>query len=306
VDKTLFDRFAADTGARLEDLSTWEGLYSTADKYTAWTDAQTPDVPNDGKAFFTHDYPFDYFQVGAQSLGEDFFKNGAVNFGPAMERAWDTVSGAAVRGGVWLKDGYATDPMRTGEVAASVASSASVLYYRDIVTYPDNTSENIKIITLPCPVFEGGEKLVMQRGAGFCLVKSTQEREKAACDFLRWLTEPERNTQFVTSAGYLPVTQEAFDTCLAPAVEKLTDEKYRSLYSVILQMQRDYTFYTPPQLETYIAEEDALQSGFRQTLSEARNEYVAQGGQKGGASAESLGKAAYEKLLLSMGNYAAG
>lgn len=61
VDKTLFDRFAAATGATLDDLSTWERLYRTAEAYTAWTDAQTPDTPDDGKVFFVHDYHFNYF-----------------------------------------------------------------------------------------------------------------------------------------------------------------------------------------------------------------------------------------------------
>ena len=43
-----------------------------------------------------------------------------------------------------------------------MASSASVLYYSDTVTYPDNTSEQVEIASMPYPVFEGGEKLVMQ------------------------------------------------------------------------------------------------------------------------------------------------
>ncbi len=33
VNKTLFDRFAAETGASLEDLATWEGLFETACLY---------------------------------------------------------------------------------------------------------------------------------------------------------------------------------------------------------------------------------------------------------------------------------
>ena len=48
-------------------------------------------------------------------------------------------------------------------------SSASVLYYEDIVTYSDNRSEPIEIIARPVPVFKNGGKLVMQRGAGICL-----------------------------------------------------------------------------------------------------------------------------------------
>ena len=50
-----------------------------------------------------------------------------------------------------------------------------------------------------------GEKLVLQRGAAFCTVKSTPEREQAAVTFLKWITEPQRNVEFVTQVGYMPV-----------------------------------------------------------------------------------------------------
>ena len=54
----------------MEDLKTWEGLFAMAEQYAAWTDNQTPDIPDDGKNFFVHDYHFNYFQVGVESLGE--------------------------------------------------------------------------------------------------------------------------------------------------------------------------------------------------------------------------------------------
>ena len=116
---------------------------------------------------FVHDYYFNYFQVGAQSLGEDFFRGDVLAFGPAFQTAWEPLARAALRGGVWLKGGYATESIRTGDSIVSVASSASILYYSDVVTYPDNTSEEITIVSRPCPVFENGEKLVMQRGSRF-------------------------------------------------------------------------------------------------------------------------------------------
>ena len=73
INKTAFDRFAKETGAKMEDLKTWEGLFAMAEQYAAWTDNQTPDIPDDGKNFFVHDYHFNYFQVGVESLGENFF-----------------------------------------------------------------------------------------------------------------------------------------------------------------------------------------------------------------------------------------
>ena len=73
INKTAYDAFSAATGVQLSELSTWEGIFRQAKEYYDWTDAQTPDVPHDGKIFFVHDYHFNYFQVGVESLGEAFF-----------------------------------------------------------------------------------------------------------------------------------------------------------------------------------------------------------------------------------------
>ena len=277
INKTTFDRFAQATGVTIEDLDTWEGLFQAAEIYAAWTDAQTPDVPGDAKSMFVHDYYFNYFQVGAESLGEDFFQGDKLAFGPTFERAWEPLARAALRGGVWLKGGYATESIRTGDSIVSVASSASILYYSDVVTYPDNTSEDITIISRPCPVFEDGEKLVMQRGAGFCTVRSTPEREQAAVTFLKWLTEPEHNVEFVTRTGYMPVTKTAFEQELPKAIEGLESAKYASLYQAYLDTQANYEFYVPPQLETYLSLETTLEDQVRAQLALGRQEYLEAG-----------------------------
>lgn len=265
IDKTLFDRFAADTGATLDQLNTWEGLFELSKAYYQWTDARTPEVPRDGKAFFVHDYHFNYFQVGVESLGEDFFQGNKIAYGNAFSKVWEPYADAAVQGGIWLQKGYATEPLRTGESVVSVASSASVLYYEDIVTYSDNTSEPIEVIARPVPCFENGERLVMQRGAGFCTVKSTPERERAAAVFLKWLTEPEMNVRFVTSVGYMPVTEAAFKI-LPEVAETLEDPKYRSLYEAFLKTQSSYQFYKAPQLDNYLELEQAFEKNVRSKL----------------------------------------
>ena len=277
INKTIFDRFSQETGVSLEDLDTWEGLFQAAEIYAHWTDAQTPDIPGDAKSMFVHDYYFNYFQVGAESLGEDFFQGDELAFGPAFETAWEPLAQAAIQGGVWLQGGYATASLRTGDSIVSVASSASILYYSDVVTYPDNTSEDITIISRPCPVFEDGEKLVMQRGAGFCTVRSTPEREQAAVTFLKWLTEPEHNVEFVTQTGYMPVTQTAFENELPKAIEGLESPKYASLYQAYLDTQASYKFYVPPQLETYLSLETTLEDHVRAQLALGRQDYLEAG-----------------------------
>ena len=267
VNRTLFDRWAAQSGADYDDLATWEGVYALAEQYAADT----------GKCFFVHDYHFNYFQVGVESLGENFFDKDGIAFGPAFTRAWKPYARAALTGGLWLGSGYATEPLRTGDVIASVASSASVLYYSNVVTYEDNRTEQVEIVSLPCPIFEDGEKLVMQRGVGVCTVKSTPEREKACMTFLKWLTEPERNVDFVTSLGYMPVTKEGFDRYLPAAIETLSDPMYASLYEAFLKTRQDYTFYVPPQREDYLNLETHFEKAVRLRLAAGRAQYLEQG-----------------------------
>ena len=268
VNKTAFDRFAAATGASIDDLSTWEGLYALAERYKDWSN---------GKCFFVHDYHFNYFQVGVESLGEDFFSKSGLAFGPKFAYAWEPYAKAALTGGLWLGSGYATEPLRTGDAIASVASSASVLYYSDVVTYPDNSTEQVEIISLPCPTFEDGEKLVMQRGAGVCTVKSTPECEKACMTFLKWLTEPKRNVDFVTALGYMPVTKAGFDEYLPDAIKTLSDPMYASLYEAFLRTRQDYTFYTPPQREDYLDLETRFEKAVRLRLTAGKAQYLEQG-----------------------------
>ena len=251
INKTLFDRFANETGASLEELNTWEGVFDLSKKYYDWTDNKTPNVAGDGKTFFVHDYHFDYTQVGVESLGESFFENDKIVFGDTFNKVWTSMADAASYGGIWLQDGHATGPIRTGDAIVSIASSASVLYYEDIVTYQDNSSEPIEVIARPVPVFENGKKMVMQRGAGFCLVKSNPERERAASVFVKWLTEPETNVKFVTSVGYMPVTQKAFDL-LPEAIDSISNPKYQELYKAFVETQKDYEFYVPPKISAYL------------------------------------------------------
>ena len=149
-----------------------------------------------------------------------------------------------------------------------------MLYYSDEVTYADNTSEKVEIVSMPCPVFARGETMVMQRGAGICTVKSTPEKEKACITFLKWLTEAQKNVEFVTSLGYMPVKQEAFDACLPEAIKELSDPMYVSLYQAFLDTQENYTFYTAPQLDSYLDLETRFEELVRQVLSVKRQQCI--------------------------------
>ena len=116
--------------------------------------------------------------------------------------------------------------------------------------------------------------MVMQRGAGICTVKSTPEKEKACITFLKWLTEAQKNVEFVTSLGYMPVKQEAFDVYLPEAIEKLSDPMYVSLYQAFFKRRRrTIHFITAPKLDSYLDLETKFEELIRQTLSVKRLEW---------------------------------
>ena len=207
-----------------------------------------------------------------RNLSDEEVRNNA-SFAPYFVDHTTGVYPTAASGFPWSAGGMQS----TGDVIAAVSSSASVLHYSDVVTYEDNRTEQVEILSLPCPVFAGGEKLVMQRGAGLCVVKSTPEREKACMMFLKWLSEPERNVALATALGYMPVTKAGFDRLLPAAIETLEDPMYVSLYEAFLQTRQEYTFYVPPQREDYLSLETRFEKTARLRLTAGRAQYLEQG-----------------------------
>jgi len=247
LNRTIFDRFASDTGARLEDLSTFEGIRKTAAAYYAWTDGQTPETAGDGKSFFHVDSLFNLAQIGCRQQGGELIVNQRVDTSsPAFQRVWDCLFEPAVKGHYTVYDGYASDLAKTGEIVCSVGSTAGVLFFNPMVTYPDNTTEPARLVILPYPVFKGGEKVAIQRGGGMVVSKSGATREYAAGIFLKWFTSPENNLRFVSSTGYLPVTAQAYETMTEEGISQLEDPNIKQLLQVAVEMQSEYDYYIPP------------------------------------------------------------
>ena len=71
--------------------------------------------------------------------------------------------------------------------------------------------------------------------------------------------------RFVTSVGYMPVTDAAFDV-LPDFIDNLEDPKYRSLYEAFLETQSSYEFYTAPQIDGYLELEQTFEKNVRSKL----------------------------------------
>ncbi len=276
VNKTLFHRFSQATGITLESLSTFEGIERAAVDYFAWTDEQTPDILNDGKTFFTADSWLNLALVGTAQLGEEFaLPQGLQTSSAAYERVGAFCAAPAIQGGVAIYDGYSSDLAKTGEIVCSIGSTAGILFYGDTVTYPDNTTEPVSFTVLPYPVFEGGEKIALQRGGGFCVSKSDPQKEYAAGVFLKWLTAPAQNMRFVSSTGYLPVTKAAFEESMSREIEAVENENVKVLLQAAMEMYREYTFLTAPSFEGYDAMGKDYEREWKDAMKALQEAYLA-------------------------------
>ncbi|MDF2537256.1 MAG: carbohydrate transporter substrate-binding protein family [Herbinix sp.] len=247
INQTIFDRLAEATGASLEDLQTFEGIMKTAALYYEWTDNQTPEIKNDGKTFFVSDSLFNYTLIGCRQLKSDFMKDDAFHFSdPIVRKVWESYFNPATKGQYAIFDGYSADLAKTGDIVCSTGSTAGVSFYSPTVTYSDNTTEPAEMTILPYPVFVDGDKVAVQRGAGMCIIKSDKKKEKLAGLFLKWFTSPEVNLRFVSSTGYLPVTEAAYGDIMQEEINHISDPNVKKLLEVSRVMQTEYDYYISP------------------------------------------------------------
>ncbi len=249
LNATAFDAFAQETGYTTDDLATWEGLAEVAAAYYSWTDEMT-DTPNDGAAFFGTDGMANFMIVGTKQLGHDIFtvENGTVSHHFSQEvaqRFWDTFYIPYLQGFFSAEAGYRSDDVASGEIIAYVGSTASSYYFPPQAKNLAGDYGDIQCITLPYPVFEGGDAVAVQQGAGMAVSKSTPEEEAAAARFLKWFTQESNNLGFAVSTGYMPVVNASLD------VELILDEMARdsSVDTSLPIVQATYTTYH--QLERY-------------------------------------------------------
>jgi multiple sugar transport system substrate-binding protein len=263
VNRTLFDGFSAETGVTLDCFNTFEGIADAARKYYEWTGGE--------KQFYAADSWLNLAQAGMLQQGAELFdgENLAVD-NDAFRRVWDVCYTPSVAGGFALYDGYSSDLSKTGDIICSTGSSAGILFYGDTVTYPDNTTVRVEYDIFPYPVFEGGEKVAIQRGNGLMVAKTDNKREYAASLFLKWFTSPEPNMRFVAETGYLPVTNEAFETHMPQRIESVGNPYIRQMLETVNKMYQEYSFFVAPTFEAFDGISRGYETQFETLLTDNR------------------------------------
>lgn len=250
-----FDRFAADTGVSYDALATWDGFFDVAAKYYDWSG---------GKPFCALDYLIRAVELNAMERGgSDFYTTDGwyAYENEALHDSWMEFAESYAKGHIIVSDLYSNTQVMTGEVVAGLGSTASILYYNDTVTYPDNTSEPMDLHPLPMPKAKDSELLITQAGVGLCATKTTDQKAEAAGVFARWLTEPARNLDFCVGSGYMPVTQEAF-----AQIENydFSSESYRRLYTTLNTVNQTATAVREPSFAGYYSKIYALYDALRE------------------------------------------
>ena len=232
VNGSQFARFSADTGVSLDDLATWDGFFAAAEAYYHWSG---------GKPMCALDYLLTAVELDAQAKGGVDFEteSGWYDLDNAeLKASYYEFMRPLIQGHIAVSDLYSNTQVMTGETMSGLGSSAAILYYNDTVTYPDNTTEPTNLTLLPYPQAANGKHLMTQAGVGLAAYRTTPEKAEAASVFAHWLTESERNLDFVAQTGYMPVRSDAFekiDTYSFAAPE------YAALYRTLDTMRADCT-----------------------------------------------------------------
>ena len=115
-----YARFAADTGAQLSTLATWDGFFEMAGAYRQWSQ---------GKPFCALDYPLRLVELNALEQGSgELYKGSWYDLTNETFRAsWMEFARALVQGDILISDLYSNTQVMTGETLAGLGSSAAIL-----------------------------------------------------------------------------------------------------------------------------------------------------------------------------------
>jgi multiple sugar transport system substrate-binding protein len=271
LNDTDWKPFAEANNLSYDNLTTLESLAAVSKQYYEWTDALTPDVSNNGKAFYGRDSIANMFIIGSMEFGEEIFRveggKGEININKdIMRKFWDYYYVPYISGYFSSYGRYRSDDVKTGEILAYIGSTSSSEFFPSSVTV-DDLSYPIDCKIMPVPHFENSAKYLVQQGAGMVVTKGEPLYELASAEFIKWFTDVENNTVFSAMSGYMPVKKEAISyefisgklAETGQSISLITDETLR----IALAEMSDSKLYTNKAFEGGAAARNVLSSNIQ-------------------------------------------
>lgn len=256
LNQTDWAPFAQATGAMPDDFATMEGLVKTAQAYYEWTDARTPEIANDGEAFYGRDALANYMLIGARQLGVELLavQDGkpVLNWNQSIIKTlWDHYYVPFVKGYFSAENRFRSDDVKVGNIIAFTGSSSGATFFPTERIVSDEESYPVEMEVFPAPQFASGEAVAVQQGAGMVITNGDEAAVQASLTFLKWFTQPERNLVFSLDSGYLPVTKEANNPAfVAAGMEKNgTPPQMRKIVEMAIATTNGNLLYTTTAFE---------------------------------------------------------
>lgn len=278
ANQTALNEFFAATGQDQSSLSTWEGVYQTAQAYYQYSG---------GQSLIGIDSLANYIIVGNRQLGVQIIdgeNSQAVLNRQAMKKVFDVYYGGMAMGYYNAVGKFRSDDIKSGDLLAFVGSTSGAAYFPTWIE-KDNTQSDITFLALAYPVFEGGEDLAVSQGAGVAVTAATVEKEEGAALFLKWFTDPEQNIEFAMNTGYLPVEKAAYDSdgvsqkLTELAAGEAVDQNVAAVYQIALnQVEQEKTYASAPfdgsyTVRTYLEESlEAISESGKESVQALRDQ----------------------------------
>ena len=267
INELVWNKFKINTGAKDEDLSTWESLTEVAQKYYEYSG---------GQAFFGRDATANYLLVGSKQLGEELFvsENGKaeINYNKdTVKKLWDNLYIPTIKGHYAMDGKFRSDDLKTGKIVSYVGSTSGSAFFPTNITDEDGNLTPAKCDVFPLPNFSGTQPLAVCQGVGMAIVKGEEQEEHASTVFLKWLTNVEQNVEFSISTNYMPVKKDAdimnkLDEMLANNPESINISTYKT-FEVTEDMLETYSLYSNEAFENSFAARSTLESLFNDKIS---------------------------------------
>lgn len=201
----------------LQDLSVWENLPEICREYYTWTDALTPSVPQDGRAFLAFESLPNLIITMANQQGLSIIQAGhkeiKLNTNKEVFRTiWDFYYTGVVRGEIAQTTEYSCEELLAdGKIVAYVASTESAGLFPSRYRSLDGQEEDTILLAVEYPNFYGKTKVVPQTGGGAVVLSGSEEENRASFLFLDWICQSEFYLDFCIEGQSFPAQKEALN-----------------------------------------------------------------------------------------------